>query len=363
MLYESASRASAVLALNIEDLDLPNKKARVTVKGGDTMWITWGTDTAHLLPRLIAGRDRGPLFLSTHRPGPHRRATTDPRDLCPDTGRARLGYDRARILLGQYGDGLRLQQLRHSSATHLGDPNTSANVIMAKTGHQSLRSVQRYVRPGLAAVHQATETLSSPRRRGSSGSPQVSHIRPIFLGCYGDPWKRVRTTGRPDRTCSAASGASPRGRASLLAGVRVGGALRPAQVRQDGGGGLGEVVQLVGAETVDEQFAHVVAVPWGCRVEHLSPVGGEADVDGSALAAVAFDEAAVDHAGELVMEPALLPADHRGEVERAQLAVGGTGEHGEDRVVGGGQPAAGLQLRLDAVAEDFLHLEERLPGV
>ncbi|MEW1840477.1 hypothetical protein AB0392_21250 [Nonomuraea angiospora] len=40
MLYESASRASAVLALNIEDLDLPNKQARVTVKGGDTMWIT-----------------------------------------------------------------------------------------------------------------------------------------------------------------------------------------------------------------------------------------------------------------------------------------------------------------------------------
>jgi hypothetical protein len=57
----------------------------------------------HLLPRLIAGRERGPLFLSEHRPGPHRRATTDARDLCPETGRARLGYDRARILLAHYG--------------------------------------------------------------------------------------------------------------------------------------------------------------------------------------------------------------------------------------------------------------------
>lgn len=36
--------------------------------------------------------------------------------------------------------------------------NTSANVIMAKTGHRSLRSVQRYIKPGLAAVHQAAET-------------------------------------------------------------------------------------------------------------------------------------------------------------------------------------------------------------
>jgi integrase len=125
-----------------------------------------GTDTAHLLPRLIAGRERGPLFLSDHRPGPHRRATTDPRDICSETGRARLGYDRARILLGHYAEGLRLHQLRHSAATHLGEANTSATVIMAKTGHKSLRSVQRYVKPGLAAVHTATETLSSPRRRG-----------------------------------------------------------------------------------------------------------------------------------------------------------------------------------------------------
>ena len=68
MLYESASRASAVLALNIEDLDLPNKQAKITAKGGDIMWITWGTDTAHLLPRLIAGRERGPLFLSNTGP-------------------------------------------------------------------------------------------------------------------------------------------------------------------------------------------------------------------------------------------------------------------------------------------------------
>ena len=53
-----------------------------------------------------------------------------------------------------------------SKATHLGEANVSASVIMAKTGHKSLRSLQRYVKPGLAAVHAATETLSSPRRRG-----------------------------------------------------------------------------------------------------------------------------------------------------------------------------------------------------
>ena len=146
MLYESASRASAVLALNIEDLDLPNKQAKITAKGGDIMWITWGTDTAHLLPRLIAGRERGPLFLSNHRPGPYRRATTAPRDLCPETGHARLGYDRARILLAHYGNGLRLHQLRHSSATHLGEANVSANVIMAKTQIPAVSAAIRQTR-------------------------------------------------------------------------------------------------------------------------------------------------------------------------------------------------------------------------
>jgi hypothetical protein len=39
--YESASRASAVLALNVEDLGLPNKQSKITAKGGDIMWITW----------------------------------------------------------------------------------------------------------------------------------------------------------------------------------------------------------------------------------------------------------------------------------------------------------------------------------
>lgn len=118
----------------MEDPDLPNKQARVTVKGSGTRWITWSTDTAHLLPRLIAGRETGSLFLSEHRSGPHRRATTAPSDICPETGRGRLGYHRAQILLGHYGDGLRLRQLRHSLATPLGDVDTSANVIMAKPG-------------------------------------------------------------------------------------------------------------------------------------------------------------------------------------------------------------------------------------
>jgi len=81
-----------------------------------------------LLPRLLRGRSSGPVFLSERRPGPARRPPAG--DLCPDTGRARLGYDRARILFGRY-TGWELHQLRHSAATHLGEQNVELQSIMA----------------------------------------------------------------------------------------------------------------------------------------------------------------------------------------------------------------------------------------
>ena len=52
MLYETAARSAEVLALNVEDLDLPNRQARVRRKGGAVDVIIWQTATARLLPRL-----------------------------------------------------------------------------------------------------------------------------------------------------------------------------------------------------------------------------------------------------------------------------------------------------------------------
>jgi integrase len=129
MVYETASRANAVLALNIEDCDFDNRRAKVTVKGGDTAWIIWGRGTALLLPRYLHGRQTGPLFLSDRRPGTARRSATTSRDLCPETGRMRLGYDRACVLI-KHHTGLSLHQLRHSAATHLGEAGTDSTVII-----------------------------------------------------------------------------------------------------------------------------------------------------------------------------------------------------------------------------------------
>lgn len=64
LLYESAARADSILALDIEDLDLENKRGRITAKGDILRWVHWQSGTARLLPRLIAGRTHGPLFLA-----------------------------------------------------------------------------------------------------------------------------------------------------------------------------------------------------------------------------------------------------------------------------------------------------------
>ena len=77
MLHETAARASEVLALNIEDLDLDARRAPVRSKGGDTEWICWGYRHRAPAPRLIRGGRGQPVFLSDA--GPAGGAVPQPR--------------------------------------------------------------------------------------------------------------------------------------------------------------------------------------------------------------------------------------------------------------------------------------------
>jgi integrase len=53
MRYETAAHAAEILALNLADLELDARRAKIASKGGTTAYVYWGTGTAHLLPRLI----------------------------------------------------------------------------------------------------------------------------------------------------------------------------------------------------------------------------------------------------------------------------------------------------------------------
>jgi site-specific recombinase XerD len=46
LLYETAGRANELLALDVEDLDLANRRARVRSKGGALEWVFWQTGSA-----------------------------------------------------------------------------------------------------------------------------------------------------------------------------------------------------------------------------------------------------------------------------------------------------------------------------
>lgn len=147
LLYESSARAEEVLMLDVPDLDPVNRCAVVTRKGGARDRIAWQTGTARLLPRMLAGRRQGPVFVTDRKARPSVAAG----DIDPVTGRARLSYRRAAELFethtSGYDDGpYTLHQLRHSRLTHAAEDGASTPVLMKLSGHTSVRSLAKYAR-------------------------------------------------------------------------------------------------------------------------------------------------------------------------------------------------------------------------
>ncbi len=169
MLYESSARAEEVLMLDVPELDTANRCAVVTRKGGAREVVVWQTGTARLLPRMLVGRKRGPLFLTDRKARP----SVATNDVDPVTGRARLSYRRAAELFEahteNYDDGpYTLHQLRHSRLTHAAEEGASTPVLMKLSGHTSVRSLAKYARvsdEGLRG-YQADSDPAARRRPG-----------------------------------------------------------------------------------------------------------------------------------------------------------------------------------------------------
>ena len=161
LLYETAARSAEVLRLDVEDLDLANRRAKVTRKGGAVDVIVWQTGTARLLPRLLKGRKTGPVFLTDRRA----RVQLPPCDIDPTSGRARLSYRQAEDLFKAASGGATLHQLRHSALTHDAENGASTPMLMAKSGHTSVASLARYARPSAEALARWQERNDPARRR------------------------------------------------------------------------------------------------------------------------------------------------------------------------------------------------------
>ena len=141
------------LALTSKYIDRPNKRARVTRKGGAQDWIVWQTGTATLLPRLLKGRTTGPLFVTDRKA----RVQLPPSDL-DEHGRARLSYRQAEDLFKEASGGATLHQLRHSAhyARCLRPVEEHGGANGPKSGHSSGQE-PRKVREGFAGSASAQD--------------------------------------------------------------------------------------------------------------------------------------------------------------------------------------------------------------
>ncbi|MFE6405166.1 tyrosine-type recombinase/integrase [Streptomyces alboflavus] len=160
--YESAARVGLLLRLDVPDLDLKRRRARVPTKGGDTEFFLFEDEGTALLAEYVGDRTWGPVYLTKIKPRDWRtRAEQDrgPRDLC------RLSYDRAEQTFkaasrafGIGGEGLfdfeflTLHQKRHSRLTHLSEEGWDTPELMTVSHHKSAKTVLRYARPSAAAV-------------------------------------------------------------------------------------------------------------------------------------------------------------------------------------------------------------------
>jgi integrase/recombinase XerC/integrase/recombinase XerD len=166
MLYETAARSAEVLRLDVGDLDLANRRSKVTRKGSAVDVVIWQTRTARLLPRLLKGRKSGPLFLTDRKA----RVALPPGDVDPASGKARLSYRRAAEIFeeataGEQGGPWTLHQLRHSALTHDAESGASTPMLMAKSGHTSVAWLARYARPSAEALQRWQEQNDPARRR------------------------------------------------------------------------------------------------------------------------------------------------------------------------------------------------------
>lgn len=175
LLYDTAARAEEALSLDVTDLDTANRCAVVTRKGGARDVIVWQTRTARLLPRLLAGRRRGPVFLTDRAARPSVALV----DIDPTTGKARLSYRRAAELFEAHTTGLpggpfTLHQLRHSALTHAAEAGASTPMLMALSGHTSVRSLVSYARVSAEALGKWQAERDPAARRNNSISPRRS---------------------------------------------------------------------------------------------------------------------------------------------------------------------------------------------
>jgi hypothetical protein len=91
-----------------------------------------------------------------------------------------------------------LHQFRHSALTHLAEDDVQLPLLMAKSRHRSLRTLQRYARPGPDAVAaltaRTTRGAAADARRSPADRPGA---RVVVTSRKGHPRHGAENRRRP----------------------------------------------------------------------------------------------------------------------------------------------------------------------
>lgn len=134
-LYATGTRVAELVGLDIDDIDLSRRTARVTGKGNKQRVVPFGESAAEALEQwLEVGRphlagDTLAVFVGT------RGGRIDPRQV-------RRVVEKAAQVTG--APGLTPHGLRHSAATHLLEGGADLRVVQELLGHSSLQTTQVY---------------------------------------------------------------------------------------------------------------------------------------------------------------------------------------------------------------------------
>lgn len=158
-LYDSSERLSAVLSLDVPQVDLDNNFAALRIKGGDTRYIAWTPYTGRLLEELIGERTWGPVWLGELPPWNWReRPDTDKgppayhlgiaRDAPQHGNLFRLSAHRARVLYTELTGLTKPHRIRHTRLKALGSRDgTPSPMLHAISGHITEEMLRHYSEP------------------------------------------------------------------------------------------------------------------------------------------------------------------------------------------------------------------------
>ena len=167
LFYASGLRLSELVALDMEDVNLPSRIVRVKGKGGkerlvpfnrsaQTALRAWYSDRASLLASLAAGGSAGHRASAVRRTSTRRNGPDDPVFVNARGGRL-TGRSVQRLVARYVAScstrfGISPHALRHSFATHLLQRGADLRAIQELLGHVQLSTTQRYTHVNAAQL-------------------------------------------------------------------------------------------------------------------------------------------------------------------------------------------------------------------